>query len=126
METMESVQITRYDNGLISETGDTVIAEYSLTVNVNSTASAVIVCMPSSIRELVMGFLFCRGIIKTRDDLKEIHFDEGSRTANALLISGDQAHAPANIPSSTVEFAVTGYSYSKPDILIAIFKQQEI
>ena len=106
MKITESVQITRYDNGAVLKTIDTVIAEYHLLLSVNGVAAAVIPCTPSSLRELVIGFLFCRGIIHTLEDVKEILIDEINCAANALLITGAPKSGSGGARPQLNEFSV--------------------
>ena len=88
MKITESLQITRYENGHTLRTTDTVITEYSLAVNVNGTKAADILCTPTSLCELVMGFLFCKGNIHAKEDVIYLRIDEDEGAANALLNPG--------------------------------------
>jgi len=107
LKIIESIQITRYENGCTLKKEDNVIAEYSLAISVNGIAAADILCTPSSLRELIIGFLFCKGIIQTKNDVKEILIEEGKRIANVLLVPGAPADGLSNIQQPSHDFTVS-------------------
>src|SRR5690625_5936597 len=59
-----------------SETKEDVIAtEFPLTIMVNQTEFATIVCTPKNLSELVIGFLALEGIILFNSDIKTLEVD---------------------------------------------------
>ena len=58
-----NVNITRIKNSNKSEELDTVLIESTLDIIVNSESIVSIICLPNSLEELALGFLFSIGII---------------------------------------------------------------
>jgi FdhD protein len=55
---------------------DMVVREFPLTIMLNGTELVTLLCSPSDIRYLAIGFLFSEGILKQRSDLKRVIVDE--------------------------------------------------
>ena len=64
---------------------DEIAKEYPLTLVVNDEEFATLVCSPSHIEELVLGFLASEGVIRTRTDLKALQIDKDKGFAYVLL-----------------------------------------
>lgn len=65
---LEDVNITTFD--------DYIAVEKPITFVVNGTEFATIVCTPSNIRELVIGFLASEGVIRFMNEIESIQLDE--------------------------------------------------
>ena len=50
--------IIRYENGQLFETEDFYVTEFPLTIMVNGEEFATIICSPTNMEELVLGFRF--------------------------------------------------------------------
>lgn len=61
--------------GLITQE-DEVAAEVALTFHVNGTEFATIVCSPSDLSEMAIGFLASEGAIRSADDVQSLTIDE--------------------------------------------------
>jgi FdhD protein len=59
------------------ETEDTVVRELSLTIFLNDKELATLLCSPSALDALAVGFLFSEGIIESKDEIAEIAVDAG-------------------------------------------------
>lgn len=68
--------ITKYEYGELFEVEDTIATEYPLTIYVNGEEFATMVCTPTNIEELVIGFLASDGIIRFLDDVESLAIDE--------------------------------------------------
>lgn len=77
--------VIRYEDGIFTEFTDEISTEYPLTVNVNGEEFATIVCSPSHLRELVIGFLAAEGAILFYDDILSIQIDESAGFAYVEL-----------------------------------------
>ncbi|ASK64448.1 formate dehydrogenase family accessory protein FdhD [Virgibacillus phasianinus] len=55
---------------------DTVAREFALTVSINGEQYATIVCTPTSLKELVIGFLASEGIIGNQADIQSLTIDD--------------------------------------------------
>lgn len=65
----------------VDETGtatdeDMIVREAALTVNVNDKELATLVCSPTDLKYMAVGFLCAEGILLQRDDLRQITVDE--------------------------------------------------
>jgi FdhD protein len=55
---------------------DTVVAEHALTINLSKKELVTLLCSPENLEYLAIGFLFSEGLIKGKEDLKEIVLNE--------------------------------------------------
>lgn len=69
MDPRNSIELSRYRNGELKEAEDVVITEYPLTIRLNDEELVTLLCTPSSLKELVVGFLLSESFI---DDIEEI------------------------------------------------------
>ncbi|GAB6934425.1 MAG: formate dehydrogenase accessory sulfurtransferase FdhD [Calditerricola sp.] len=67
--------ILRYENGRLHSTIDTVASEYALTVYVDDEELATLVCTPSHLDELVVGFLAAEGVIRSDEEIVSLALD---------------------------------------------------
>lgn len=77
--------IIRYENGQLFETEDFYVTEFPLTIMVNGEEFATIICSPTNMQELVLGFLASEGAILKRDELKSIQIDDSKGFAHVEL-----------------------------------------
>lgn len=54
-----------------------VVKEFALAIILNKQGLATLLCSPTNLKYLTIGFLFSEGLIKGKDELKEIIVDEG-------------------------------------------------
>lgn len=64
---------------------ETIAIEYPMTVMINGEEFATMVCTPTDVRELVIGFLASEGIIRFFDEIKSIQIDEDQGFAHIEL-----------------------------------------
>jgi len=84
----EQTDIIRYDkNGKISVT-DTIVREHPLTILVNGTEIATLLCTPEKLEELAVGFLESEGLISNPECVKDIILSSRNRFC-AVEYSGD-------------------------------------
>src|SRR5690625_7126543 len=72
----EGWEIVRYNNGEKILDDDIIATEYPLTVYVNDEEFATLVCTPTHIRELVIGFLASEGFIRFFSEIESIKIDK--------------------------------------------------
>lgn len=77
--------IIRYENGQLFATEDFYVTEFPLTIMVNGEEFATIICSPTNMEELVLGFLASEGAILKRDELKSIQIDDSKGFAHVKL-----------------------------------------
>ncbi|MEN1970334.1 formate dehydrogenase accessory sulfurtransferase FdhD [Lentibacillus sp. N15] len=69
---------TKFHHHLQTVEEDEIARETAITVMINGEQYATIVCTPTHLRELVIGFLASEGIIRTFDQIKQLSLDETS------------------------------------------------
>jgi FdhD protein len=79
------VKITRILKDQKYEDIDTVLVESSVDIIIDSSSIASIICLPSDLKELAIGFLFSIGIINSYAEIKLINVDELKGTINLNL-----------------------------------------
>jgi FdhD protein len=92
LELMRHVAITKFDNGERLTRDDIVVEEYPLSIRVNGHKTASLLCSPSALRELVLGFLLSEGVIHGHDELTALQIDEERSVAEVTLV--DQSIVP--------------------------------
>ena len=56
-DVLQGQSIIRYEDGQLINTTDSYVTEFPLTINVNGTEFATVICSPTHMEELVIGFL---------------------------------------------------------------------
>ncbi|SES40090.1 formate dehydrogenase accessory sulfurtransferase FdhD [Salipaludibacillus aurantiacus] len=69
---MKKRPIISYEKNQFSEKEDVIAAESPLTILVNGEEFATLLCTPSYVEELAVGFLASEGMIRTMDDIKSL------------------------------------------------------
>ena len=59
-----------------SKIEDVVAREFPLTIILNNQELATLLCSPSNLKQLAIGFLFSEGLIKSKDEIKKLTLDE--------------------------------------------------
>ncbi|ASN04479.1 formate dehydrogenase accessory sulfurtransferase FdhD [Virgibacillus necropolis] len=77
--------ITKYINGKFEVMEDAVATEFPITIHINGEEFATIVCTPTHLDELVIGFLASEGVIYFRDDIKDLQIDKRLGFAYVML-----------------------------------------
>lgn len=72
----EGWEITHYDGGASSIKDEVIATEYPLTVMVNGLEFATIVCSPTDLEDMLIGFLASEGIIRCYDEIKTLSIDK--------------------------------------------------
>jgi FdhD protein len=72
------VRIYKKGKGKPKSMKDTVVAEHSLTIRLDKKELVTLLCSPEKLECLAVGFLFSEGLIKGKEDLKEIVLDENN------------------------------------------------
>jgi len=77
-----------YKNGKVKSKSmnDTVVAEHALTINLDKKELVTLLCSPEKLEYLAIGFLFSEGLIKGKEDLKEIVLDENQGVIEIAIV----------------------------------------
>jgi len=86
MELTKDVAIIKYDNGEVLSIKDVVVKEYALTIILDGEEFITLLCTPSSLDSLTVGFLLSESIIKSKADIKRIRIDEGKGIADVTTV----------------------------------------
>ncbi|WP_248931079.1 formate dehydrogenase accessory sulfurtransferase FdhD [Paenibacillus hamazuiensis] len=81
------------------EAEDEVAAEFPLTLKVDGTEFATIVCTPSDLEDLAVGFLASEGVIRTAGDLARLTLDAGKGFVYAEHAQPEAAKAAMELAS---------------------------
>jgi FdhD protein len=76
MDATETFHITRFSETTQEQIEATVARERPLTIIVNNQELVTLLCSPSDLKALAVGFLASEGLIKHKNDLKQILLDE--------------------------------------------------
>ncbi|WP_028547981.1 formate dehydrogenase accessory sulfurtransferase FdhD [Paenibacillus sp. UNC451MF] len=68
-------RIVKYEGGRLQEREDEVAAEYPLTIKVDGEEFATIVCSPSCLEDMVVGFLASEGMIRSMEQIRKLSLD---------------------------------------------------
>lgn len=71
------------DNKEIAE--DIIVREYPLTIILNGQELVTLLCSPSDLKYLAIGFLFSEGLLKSKQDIKRVVVDEGKGIVHVEL-----------------------------------------
>lgn len=72
MDPLETVKLIKYTAGSLSPAEDEVVKEIPVTLFLNDEELVTLVCSPTHLKELAVGFLCSEGILKQREDLSGI------------------------------------------------------
>lgn len=84
MELTRNIPIIKYENGTVTSIEDIVVKEYALTIILDGEEFITMLCTPSSLDCLAIGFLLSESIIKSKDDIKKIRIDEEKGIADVI------------------------------------------
>lgn len=65
-------RILKYSDGQFNEREDVVASEYPLTVRIDGEEFATIVCSPSDLEDMAIGFLASEGVIRVIEDIRTL------------------------------------------------------
>lgn len=68
--------VKTYNRGNVQTSSEPIVLEIPVTVYVNDTELATLICSPGGYRELAVGFLLSEGMLSDLSDIKDITFNE--------------------------------------------------
>jgi FdhD protein len=69
-------EITRYDGQVLSKENVEIVEEFPLTVVLNGEEFATMICSPTHLNELIIGFLASEGVVRKFDEISSVSIDE--------------------------------------------------
>ncbi|MFD2923806.1 formate dehydrogenase accessory sulfurtransferase FdhD [Halobacillus naozhouensis] len=79
--------IVTYKNGQLQGVEDEIVTEFPITIHINGEEFATMVCTPTHLEELIIGFLASEGAILFKDDVTDLIIDESAGFAYVTLKS---------------------------------------
>lgn len=76
MDLTKDIPIIKYENGTISSVVDKVVKEYALTIMLDGEEFITLLCTPSGLDYLAVGFLLSESVIKSKADIERIRIDK--------------------------------------------------
>jgi FdhD protein len=73
---IEKIPILRLTEGGRSNIEDAVAREFPVTIVLNNQELVTLLCSPTDLRYLAIGFLFSEGLLKSKDEIKKIMVDD--------------------------------------------------
>ncbi|MFD2804529.1 formate dehydrogenase accessory sulfurtransferase FdhD [Litchfieldia salsa] len=68
-------RIIKFNGSELLDTEDEIVTEFPLTIHLNSEEFATMVCSPTHIEEMVIGFLASEGVIRMKKEIKQLIID---------------------------------------------------
>ena len=144
MDNIEELLILRVTEESESDTEDIVTTEFPLTIILNNQELVTLLCSPTDLKYLAIGFLFSEGLLKSKDEIKKIIVDDqrgvvcvetekGKESAGELVLKrlitsgggkGLHSHRPTNAQSQTWVKSQVGISAHEVFALIKEFVQR--
>lgn len=78
-------KIYKFEDGILRERSDEIVSEYPFTIFVNGEEFATMVCTPTELDELILGFLASEGVIRSKNDVTTLQIDENKGFAYVEL-----------------------------------------
>ena len=91
-EGTERLLILRATEQDTSRIEDTVVREFPLTIFLNNQELVTLLCSPTNLEYLAVGFLFSEGLVKSKDEIKKITLDS-TRGIARVETEGDNESA---------------------------------
>ncbi|MRH42733.1 formate dehydrogenase accessory sulfurtransferase FdhD [Aquibacillus halophilus] len=86
-KTTSSWKVFKYDGTDFSEVEEEIAVEFPLTISIDEIEFATIVCTPTDLDDLVIGFLASEGVIRFLQEIKSIQIDKNRGFAYVELIN---------------------------------------
>jgi FdhD protein len=80
-----NLPVVRYQDGKLIEKQDKIVTEYALTIKLNETELATLVCTPEHLEDMVIGFLASENIIKSIEDIEDFWIEESRGFAHVTV-----------------------------------------
>ncbi|GAE29983.1 formate dehydrogenase chain D [Halalkalibacter hemicellulosilyticusJCM 9152] len=68
--------VIKYQHGAFKSTTDAIVEETPLTIYINQEEFATLMCSPTYLEELIIGFLASEGVIIARKEIESVHIDD--------------------------------------------------
>ncbi|MCK0470435.1 formate dehydrogenase accessory sulfurtransferase FdhD [Halalkalibacter sp. APA_J-10(15)] len=79
--------VIKYQHGAFQSTTDAIVEEAPLTIYINQEEFATLLCSPTYLKELMIGFLASEGIIIAKKEVESMHIDDHKGAAYVTLVN---------------------------------------
>jgi len=76
MDEVEQLSVLRITNEGREEIHDLIVREFPLTISLDNQELVTVLCSPTNLKYLAVGFLFSEGLLKEKDEIKKIVVDD--------------------------------------------------
>jgi FdhD protein len=114
LDNVPIVRIYKDGKGKPKSMKDTVVAEHALTVYLDTKELVTLLCSPEKLEYLAIGFLCSEGLIKGKEDLKEIVLDENQGVIE--IATAEHAHIAKDGASKRLIGSSGGRGISPPSL----------
>ena len=108
MDTIEKLPIQRITTEGKQDTQDTVTAEQPLTIVLNNRELVTLLCSPSDLEYLAIGFLAAEGLIKSKNEVKQITINDRHDTVYVETAGKQEPPARQFVRSSSSGISFAG------------------
>ncbi len=77
-DSQEQIQILRVTDQSSTTVEDTIVGEFPMTIMLNDQELVTMLCTPSDLKYLAVGFLFSEGFIESKDDIRQVTVNQGT------------------------------------------------
>ena len=85
LDTMQKFEVTKIEQGISKKHSVQIATEVPFTIVANNVEIASLMCTPSNLEELTVGFLFTSGFVTDADEIQAYHLDEQQWRADVRL-----------------------------------------
>ncbi|MDG5787476.1 formate dehydrogenase accessory sulfurtransferase FdhD [Evansella sp. AB-P1] len=117
---MRRKKIVKYNEGKLLEIEDYIAVEEPFTIHINGQEFATMLCTPTNLQELAIGFLASEGVIRTVEEICSVTIDQGKGYAYIEL--ENQASFDPTVTSKRIIGSCCGKSrqfYFQNDVKVA-------
>ena len=113
MEQKTERRVVTIDDGRAQEAPDWLAVEHQMVVYINGQPAKTLLATPSHLKELVVGFAFCQGLLTRKEDIRSLVFSAdrcradlelSSAALSPQLLPGESCFTPQQIVSLMAEF----------------------
>lgn len=96
MDVVKKYKIKRYINGELIEVDDDIVVEYLFTIYINEYEYITLICTPSSLLHLAVGFLYSDEIITSYNDINSINVFEKEGYVDIKIVNKNNINNKLN------------------------------
>ena len=115
---IEKFSIKRFTEIGSSSIRDEVVREFPLTIILNNQELATLLCSPTNLKYLAIGFIFAEGLLKSKDEIRKMMVDERRGVVRVETVGGEEFDREALFKRLITSGCGRGvFLYSATDVL---------